>query len=63
VIKLLTGRTGVASKKSVFEIIKELQRKHPDADQQRLAKLLAARLQDDDDALVEAAKYVLSGHA
>jgi hypothetical protein len=56
-----TGRIGAGSTKSVFEIIKELQEKRPDADQRRLAKLLAERLREDDDALVEAAKYVLSG--
>jgi hypothetical protein len=50
----------VASKRSLFKIIKELHQKHPDADQQRLAKLLSERLQEDDDALIEAAKYVLT---
>ncbi len=41
--KLPTRRTGVAPKKSVFEILKDLQQKHSVADQQRLAKLLAER--------------------
>jgi hypothetical protein len=49
----------VAAGKSVLEIVREIQQKHPGADQRRLAGLLAEKLQEDDDALIEAAKYLL----
>jgi len=49
----------VAAGKSVLDIISEIQQKHPGDDQRRLAGLLAEKLQEDDDALIEAAKYLL----
>ena len=49
----------VAAGKSIFDMIREIQQRHPGADQRRLAGLLAEKLQEDDDALIEAAKYLL----
>jgi hypothetical protein len=53
------GVRDVAAGKSLFDIITEIQQKHPGADQRRLAGLLAEKLQEDDGALIEAAKYLL----
>jgi len=49
----------VAAGKSVLDIIREVQQKHPGADLRRLAGLLAEKLQEDDDALIQAVKYLL----
>jgi hypothetical protein len=49
----------VAAGKTLFDIIREIQQKHPGADQGRLVGLLAEKLQEDDHALIEAAKYLL----